>query len=131
MPKDVVLPKEETDDEVMSESDADAMFNRQEEKKEQKTQAAMTSVDQQSWDRKRDPHIPPELEGRVWIAVYKCPEGHKTKATNRQRETGIRCEECLLHGKEVKADIMPGLFDAPPTKPVDDSKRVNARWNRG
>jgi len=54
---------------------------------------------------KMDPKIP---EGReVYVAVYSCTQGHKTKATNLQAEEGVQCYECSMSGKKEIAKIMP------------------------
>lgn len=108
-----VPEQHESDSEDMPESEVEGMIQRKEEKKAEAKKAVERSVDTQEWT-KADPVIPEEMEDRVWIAVYKCPQGHKTKATNRQAESGIRCYEC-----KEKAAIVPLFLK----KPVQEDKR--------
>jgi hypothetical protein len=55
---------------------------------------------EQKWGA-TDPVIPEDRKGSVWVALFKCPDGHKTKATSDYRR--IRCRVC-----EKVATIMPG-----------------------
>jgi hypothetical protein len=112
-PAEVDLPEGE-----IPESEADAMFERVEVKKTEERKKVEDKVDAQDWTR-MDPDIPEALMGRVWVAVYRCEAGHKTKATNRQKDTGIWCHEC-----KQKAEIMPKLFDNPPE---DQSKKSDRK----
>lgn len=112
---------EQDDVEDVPDSEADAMIERAEEKKVAATKKVEKVVDTQEWT-KMDPVIPEELEGRAWIAVYKCPHGHKTKATNRQADKGIQCFDCKSAGQTVSADIME-QFLTKPVKAADHKRK--------
>lgn len=114
----------EPDVEEVSESEVAAMIERAEERKREEKEKIEAEVDDQAWSRS-DPAIPEELEGRVWVAVYKCPHGHKTKATNRQAKTGVRCWDCGEKGQVVKAHVMP-QFLQKPEPPADDIEKRKA-----
>lgn len=116
----------QSDVEEMSEAEVEAMANRQEVKKEQAKARIEAEVDSQSWSV-ADPIIPDELKGRVWIAVYRCPEGHKTKATNRQAESGVFCWRHREAGQNVKAEIMPQFLSRPVTDNPEAAKRDKAK----
>ncbi len=123
---------EETDGEEMSESEANAMFERAEERKEAAEREAMDEVDGQDWTR-NDPVIPEELlkARKVWVAVFKCPKGHKTKATNRQADSGVYCYECKEKGEKVRADIMDQFVERPEAEENKDVKRKAQRRASG
>lgn len=116
----------EPDVEDVSEQEAEAMVERHVHKKEEVKAKLEESVDAQDWTQS-DPVIPEDLIGRVWIAVFRCPEGHKTKATNRQAKSGVRCYICKGAGKEVKADIMAQFLVKPEPLDEDLEKRRKAR----
>lgn len=109
---DAPAPPVQESGEDMSDFEADAMISRAEEKKQAETDKVEKSVDVQEWT-KQDPIIPEELEGRVWVAVYRCPDNHKTKATNRQADKGVLCYECKGFGKQVTAVIVPQFLKKP------------------
>lgn len=100
-------PVVEPEEEEMSDAEIEILIARRQEKKEQAARKVELSVDAQEWT-KQDPVIPEELAGRVWIAVYRCPSGHKTKATNRQADSGIQCAEC-----SQAATIVPQFLKKP------------------
>jgi len=117
--KELPLPEApvvEKDDEDMSEDEVDNIIAKAEEKKVEAVKKVELSVDKQEWT-KQDPVIPEELEERVWVAVYRCPNGHKTKATNRQKDSGVQCYEC----KET-AVIVPQFLNKP-TNQEDKRKK--------
>lgn len=116
---------EEVDVEDVPESEADAMIERAAKRREEEKQKVEAEVDKQEWSAS-DPLIPEDLKSKVWIAVYKCPEGHKTKATNRQAKTGIHCGACRIQGKTVKADVMPQFLEKPIPPDDDNEKRKQA-----
>jgi hypothetical protein len=113
VPKPTV-PVNEPED--MAETEVEGMIERKEQKEVEAVKKVELSVDSQEWS-KNDPVIPDDLKGRVWVAVFKCPVGHKTKATNRQDNSGIKCFEC---GKP--SQIM-SQFTEKPKK--DSTKAVN------
>lgn len=117
---------EDEDGEDMSEDSIAKMVGRAEERKEEEKARVEATVDSQDWNM-MDPVIPEELKGRVWIAVYKCPDGHKTKATNRQATTGVMCWRHRDAGKQVKAVIMPQFLARPNNEDPDAEKRRKAR----
>lgn len=110
------------DTEVMGENEVDSMFEKAVERKEEVKRKAEDAVDSQEWTR-QDPDIPEALKGRVWIAVFKCEKGHKTKATNRQADTGIYCWQCRVEGVKSRADMMPIFRGAPE----DQSKKTDVK----
>lgn len=118
-------PANELDAEDVPESEANAMVERAAKRREAEREKIEASVDNQDWSQS-DPLIPEDLKGKVWIAVYKCPEGHKTKATNRQAKSGVRCAVCRGQGKTVKADVMPQFLEKPVEPDSDDIKRKQA-----
>ena len=66
------------------------------------------------WTR-LDPEIPKGMKGKMWVAVFKCSSGHKTKATNLQADQGIDCNECGADAEIIEA------FRKPP---VDQSRKI-------
>lgn len=116
----------ESESEIVSEKEAEAMIERHVQKKEAVKAKLEESVDSQDWTMS-DPEIPADLVGRVWIAVYRCPTGHKTKATNRQAESGVVCWRCREAGKKVKAVIMDQFLIKPEAPNEDLEKRKKAR----
>lgn len=116
--------------EEMSDDEANAMFNRAEKRKEEATAKAFADVDQQDWTR-NDPFIPVDLlkAGKVWVSVYKCPNGHKTKATNRQAEQGIFCWQCKETGKQVKATLC--FLGRPENDRTDEKDEKREKAKRG
>jgi len=128
---DTVVPEIEVDDEeeVIPESEVNAIFEKVETKKTEERKVVERGVDSQEWTR-QDPEIPEALRGRVWVAVFKCSKGHKTKATNRQEESGILCFECRQIGVENKADMLAAFSDKPfdqSTKSELKRKEMNRR----
>lgn len=115
----------DNDNEEMSEAEAAGILERQEKRKADFKAKLENEVDSQEWTL-TDPVIPPELEGKVWIAVYRCPEGHKTKATNRQADSGVWCWKHREVGHKVMASIMPQFLNRPVTEDPDIAKRKKA-----
>lgn len=115
----------ESDNEEMSEAEVEAMERRSAQKKQAAIAKVEAEVDAQEWTL-MDPVIPENLVGRVWVAVYRCPEGHKTKATNRQAESGVFCWKHRESGQKVKAEIMPQFLSRPITEDPDVAKRKKA-----
>lgn len=115
----------ESDNEEMSEAEVEAMEQRSTAKKEAAIARVEAEVDSQEWTL-ADPVIPENLVGRVWIAVFRCPEGHKTKATNRQADHGVWCWKCRGSGQKVKASIMPQFLTRPVSDDPDVAKRKKA-----
>lgn len=124
-------PEPETDSEEVSEAEANAMVERAQEKKRAEQSKIESQLDDQDWSRS-DPIIPEELQNRVWVAVYRCPSGHKTKATNRQARTGIPCWDCKQgpDGRVVKASMMPQFMQKPEPPTDDVEKRKKAAKGR-
>lgn len=114
------------DVEEVSEKEAEAMVERAIQKKEEVKAKLEESVDNQDWTM-YDPVIPEDLKGRVWIAVFRCPDSHKTKATNRQADTGVWCWACGQAGKKSIATIMPQFLKQPAPPDDDLEKRKKAR----
>lgn len=124
--KPIVQEVPETDGEDMNEQEVAAMEERAKQRKDEAKAKIEATVDTQHWSLV-DPIIPEELTGRVWIAVYRCPDGHKTKATNRQADKGILCFKHGELGQKVIAQIVP-MFLEKPIPPTDDiEKRKKAR----
>lgn len=130
-PMEPTFPPEVTDSttpdvEIVTDKEAEAMVERAEKRKEEVKAKAELAVDSQDWTIS-DPVIPAELKGRVWVAVFRCAQGHKTKATNRQADTGVWCFGCRQLGKREIATIM-AQFLTKPEPPEDDlEKRRKAR----
>lgn len=117
---------EESED--VSESEANAMVERVVEKQTKQEAKEIEAVDRQDWTR-NDPVIPEGLKGKVWIAVFRCPKGHKTKATNRQAEAGVLCYPCKVEGKQVKAEVMDQFVKKPAPADETTEKRKKAKRN--
>lgn len=98
--------------EEMSEDEVSDMISEKEQEQKSAKAKILSHIDSQEWTR-QDPEIPEELRGSIWIAVYRCPKGHKTKATNRQAEDGVLCFECKAAGFKVIAAIVPQFIRAP------------------
>lgn len=122
----VIPPISDPDSEVLSEKEADSIVEEKIEEKEKAVLKLEAELDSQDWST-ADPVIPEALKDVVWVAVYRCPEAHKTKATNRQAKSGVRCWKCKGLGKTVKAEIMPQFLEAPPSGDPDVEKRRKAR----
>jgi hypothetical protein len=118
-------PKVESDNEELSETEAAAMLDRQEKRINDFKVKLETEVDSQEWTL-ADPVIPEDLKGRVWIAVYRCPEGHKTKATNRQADSGVWCYKHREAGQKIMATIVPQFLSRPNAEDPDVAKRKRA-----
>lgn len=112
--------------EEMSEAEADAIVEEAAAKEKARMKKLESEMDSQDWSLS-DPVIPEALKADVWIAVFKCALGHKTKATNRQAKTGVRCWRCKEDGKTAKADIMLQFLVPPETGDPDIDKRRRAR----
>lgn len=56
----------------------------------------------------------------IWVAVFKCQDGHKTKATNRQGDEGITCYGCGKHASMMEQFKFP---PAPLRKDVDEDDK--------
>lgn len=105
------LPGSESPEEMSEDEVSDMISEKEQDKKAEKAKI-LSHVDSQDWTR-MDPVIPEELRTSIWVAVYKCPKGHKTKATNRQATDGVFCFECKEAGFKVVASIMPQFIRAP------------------
>lgn len=119
-------PVTESDDENMSEEEASALIDAKVVEAAQEVERQGEELDRADWTM-ADPVIPEALKGRVWIAVFKCPKGHKTKATNRQAKSGIACWRCREEGKRIKAEMMPQFEARPDTTDPDLEKRRLAK----
>lgn len=118
-------PAVESDGEEMSEAEVEAMERRSVAKKQAAIAKVEADVDAQEWTL-ADPVISDDLKGRVWIAVFRCPEGHKTKATNRQASSGVYCWRCREAGLKVTAQIMEQFLQRPVMEDPDIAKRKKA-----
>lgn len=106
----------------MSEKEAERIVQRASDRKDEAKAKVEATVDSQDWTAS-DPVIPEELAGKVWVAVYRCPDAHKTKATNRQKDTGVLCWKCKAAGVKVKATIMPQFLEKPESMDPDLERR--------
>lgn len=120
------IPPILNDDENISEAEANAMVDESIAQEKAELKKLENEIDSQDWTL-ADPVIPDALKDEVWVAVYKCVLGHKTKATNRQAKGGVRCWRCKEEGKTVKAEIMMQFLVPPESGDPDVDKRRRAR----
>lgn len=124
VPEPSLVPEPDVVD--LPEADADAIIDEAAAEEAKKQKKMESELDGQYWSR-NDPEIPEALKDQVWVAVYRCSEGHKTKATNRQAKSGVRCWKCKESGLTVKAEVMPQFLDKPESLDPDTEKRHKAR----
>lgn len=119
-------PEFETpDNEDMTDAETTEIFDDQEKRKKDLQNKLEIEVDTQEWTL-ADPIIHEDLAGKVWVAVYRCPDGHKTKATNRQAKSGVWCWKHREAGQKVMATIMPQFLNRPDLGDPDVAKRKKA-----